>query len=58
MEHIRTVGLPEKLPEGVQLPLDGQLKPPSGDDSVGRLMVSPYSSMKPVPLQPHDLWHQ
>jgi len=35
MEHIRTVGLPEKLPEGVQLPLDEQLKPSPGDDSVG-----------------------
>jgi hypothetical protein len=35
MEHIRTVGLPEKLPEGVQLPLDEQLKPASGDSSFG-----------------------
>ena len=34
MERIRTVGLPEKLPEGVQLPLDEQLKPTSGDDSI------------------------
>jgi hypothetical protein len=35
MEQVRTVGLPEKLPEGVQLQLDEQLKPTSGDDSAG-----------------------
>jgi len=35
MEHVRTVGLPEKLPEGVQLQLDEQLKPTSRDDSLG-----------------------
>lgn len=34
MEHVRTVGLPEKLPEGVQLQLGEQLKPTSGDDSI------------------------
>ncbi len=33
MEQVRTIGLPEKLPEGVQLQLDEQLKPTSGDDS-------------------------
>lgn len=34
MERIRTIGLPEKLPEGVQLPLDAQLKTVSDDDSI------------------------
>jgi hypothetical protein len=32
MEHVRTVGLPEKLPEGVQLQLNEQPKPTSGDN--------------------------
>ena len=35
MEQVRTVGLPERLPEGVQLQLYEQLKPISGDESVG-----------------------
>ena len=35
MERVRTIGLPEKLPEGVQLPLDEQLKLSSGDDTIG-----------------------